>query len=91
MHVLQAYWPLSVRIDGAKLLSVPRFDQVVIAINGGMALMRTVHPLDFACIERQLPEDLRRDPLKKTKDMAQTELLEQLVRESLPRVARLFG
>ena len=76
---------------GQKLLSVPRFDQAVIGINGAMACMRTVHPLDFARIKRELPEDLRRDPLKKTKDSAQAELIEQLVRESLPHVARLSG
>ncbi len=44
-------WPVRVSM-GQKLLSVPRFDQVVIGINGGMALMRTVHPLDFARIKR---------------------------------------
>jgi hypothetical protein len=41
--------------------------------------------------KRQLPEDLRRDPLKKTKDMAQAELIEQLVRECLPHLKRLPG
>ena len=63
-------WPVRASM-GQKLLSVPRFDQVVIGINGGMARMRTVHPLDFARIKRQRPEDPRRHPLKKTKDMAQ--------------------
>ena len=56
----------------------------MIGINGGMVRTRTVHPLDFARIKRQLPEDLRRDPLKKSKDMAQAELIEQLVRDCLP-------
>ena len=76
-------WPVRAS-TGQKLLSVPRFDHVVIGINGGMARMRTVHPLDFASIKRQLPEDPRRDPLKKTKDMAQAQLIEQLMRECLP-------
>ena len=49
---------------GQKLLSVPRFDQVVVGIKGGMALMRSVDPLNFARIKRKLPEDLQRDPLK---------------------------
>lgn len=81
-------WPVRASM-GQKLLSVPRFDQVVIGINGGMARMRTVHPLDFARIKRQLSQDLRRDPLKKTKDMAQAELIEQLVRECLPHLNKL--
>ena len=81
-------WPVRA-LMGQKLLSVPRFDQVVIGINGGMARMRTVHPLDFARIKRQLSEDLQRDPLKKTKDMAQAALIEQLVRGCLPHLSRL--
>lgn len=78
-------WPVRASM-GQKLLSVPRFDQVVVGINGGMARMRTVQPLDFARIKRQLSQDKRRDPLKKTKDMAQAELIEQLVRECLPHL-----
>lgn len=80
-------WPVRASM-GQKLLSVPRFDQVVVGINGGMARMRTVHPLDFARIKRQLSQDLRRDPLKKTKDMAQADMIEMLVQECLPHLTR---
>ena len=80
-------WPFRASM-GQKLLSVPRFDQVVIGISGGMARLRTVHPLDYARIKRQLSQDLRREPLKKTKDMAQAELIEPLVRECLPHLIR---
>ena len=69
-----------------KLFSLPRFGQVVIGINGGMARMRTAHPLDFASMKRELPEDLRCNPLKKSKDLAQAELIEHLVRECLPHL-----
>ena len=61
---------------GQKLLSVPRFDQVVVGVNGAMARIRTVHPLDFARIKRQLAQDINRDPLKKTKDVAQADMVE---------------
>ena len=80
-------WPVRLSMR-QKLLSVPRFDQVVVGINGGMARMRTVHPLDFACIKRQLSHDLRRDPLKKTKDMAQADMIQVLVQECLPHLTR---
>ena len=80
-------WPVRASM-GQKLLSVPRFDQVVVGINGGMARMRTVHPLDFARIKRQLSHDLRRDPLKKTKDMAQADMIQVLVQECLPHLTR---
>lgn len=80
-------WPVRASL-GQKLLSVPRFDQVVVGTNGGMARMRTVHPLDFARIKRELAQDPARDPLKKGKDVAQAGLLEALVRDHLPQLAR---
>ena len=73
---------------GQKLLSVPRFDQVVVGVNGAMARMRTVHPLDFARIKRQLAKDMNRDPRKKAKDLAQADMVEALVHECLPHLAR---
>jgi len=57
-------------------------------VNGGMARMRTVHPLDFARIKRQLSKDRNRNPLKKTKDLAQADMVEKLVRECLPHLVR---
>jgi len=78
-------WPVRASI-GQKLLSVPRFDQVVIGTNGGMARMRTVHPLHFARIKRQLSKDANRDPRKKAKDLAQAEMVQALVKEYLPHL-----
>lgn len=79
-------WPVRASM-GQKLLSVPRFDQVVVGVNGGMARMRTVHPLDFARIKRQLSKDVNRDPLKKAKDMAQAGMVQALVEQYLPHLA----
>lgn len=80
-------WPVRASM-GQKLLSVPRFDQVVVGVNGGMARMRTVHPLDFARIKRQFAKDRNRNPLKKAKDLAQADMVELLVQECLPHLAR---
>ena len=79
-------WPVRASM-GQKLLSVPRFSQVVIGVNGGMARMRTVHPLDFARIKRQLAKDLHRDPRKKAKDLAQASMVQELVKAYLPQLA----
>lgn len=79
-------WPVRASM-GQKLLSVPRFDQVVIGVNGGMARMRTVHPLDFARIKRQLARDARRDPRKKAKDLSQAGMVQALVKQYLPHLA----
>ena len=46
-----------------------------------MARIRTVHPLDFARIKRELSTDRNRNPLKKTKDLAQADMVEKLVHE----------
>ena len=80
-------WPVRVSM-GQKLLSVPRFDQVVIGVTGGMARMRTVHPLHFARIKRQLSADINRDPRKKAKDLAQADMVERLVQAYLPHLAK---
>jgi hypothetical protein len=80
-------WPVRASM-GQKLLSVPRFDQVVIGVNGGMARMRTVHPLHFARIKRQLSNDAGRDPRKKAKDLAQAEMTQALVEEFLPQLTQ---
>lgn len=79
-------WPVRASM-GQKLLSVPRFDQVVVGVNGGMARMRTVHPLHFARIKRQLLKDPNRDPRKKAKDLAQADMVQALVKEYLPHLA----
>lgn len=79
-------WPVRASM-GQKLLSAPRFDQVVIGVNGGMARMRTVHPLDFARIKRQLAKDVQRDPRKKAKDLAQASMVQALVKQYLPHLA----
>ena len=47
----------------------------------GMARIRTVHPLDFARIKRELSTDRNRNPLEKTKDLAQADMVEKLVHE----------
>ena len=80
-------WPVRASM-GQKLLSVARFDQVVVGVNGGMARMRTVHPLDFARIKRQLSKERNRNPLKKTKDLAQADMIETLVQECLPHLTK---
>ena len=80
-------WPVRASM-GQKLLSVPRFDQVVVGVNGGMARMRTVHPLDFARIKRELAKNVDREPLKKTKDRSQADLVEKLVADYLPFLAK---
>jgi hypothetical protein len=64
---------------GDKLASARRFDQVVVATSGKMALMRTVHPLDFARIKLALSTQADRDANKRSKDALQSAIIETLV------------
>lgn len=72
---------------GQRLLSVPKFSQVVVGTNGAMAMLTTVHPLAFARIKRQLSQDPKREALKAKKDAQQADLVEQVVHEFLPHLA----
>lgn len=77
------FWAVQVSM-GEKLQSARRMDQVVVATSGEMALMRTVHPLDFARIKLGLSTQLGRDPNKSGKDALQSHIVTALVNEYLP-------
>lgn len=79
------FWAMQVSM-GEKLQSSRRFEQVVVATNGTMALMRTVHPLDFARIKLELSRQEARDARKRGKDALQAEIVAQLVESHLPHL-----
>jgi hypothetical protein len=71
------FW--AVQIDqGEKLASGRRFQHLVVASTGEMAMMRTVHPLDFIRLKLQLAQRPDRDPHKAPKDRLQAEVVQQL-------------
>jgi hypothetical protein len=61
---------------------------MVVATNGAMAVMHTMHPLDFVKIKRGLANYPTRDPLKRTKDLLQADLVEELVHSHMPQYLR---
>jgi len=79
------FWATQVSM-GEKLVSARRFDQVVVATSGEMALMRTVHPLDFARIKMTLSQQAGRDPNKRGKDALQAAIVTTLVADYLPHL-----
>ncbi len=79
------FWAVQASM-GEKLLSARRFDQVVVAISGEMAMMRTVHPLDFARIKLALSQQINRDANKRGKDVLQATVVSELVTEFLPHL-----
>jgi len=79
------FWAVQVSM-GEKLQSARRMDQVVVATSGDMALMRTVHPLDFARIKQALSLQVGRDPNKRGKDALQATIVTELVAQHLPHL-----
>lgn len=79
------FWVVQVSM-GEKLQSARRMDQVVVATSGEMALMRTIHPLDFARIKLELSQQIGRDPNKSGKDALQSRIVTELVNEYLPHL-----
>jgi len=77
------FWAVQVSM-GDKLASARRFDQVVVATSGEMALMRTVHPLDFARIKLALSKQAGRGANKRGKDALQAAIIDTLVTNYLP-------
>jgi hypothetical protein len=79
------FWPVQVSM-GDRLASARRFDQVVVATSGEMALMRTVHPLDFARIKLALSLQPSRDANKRGKDALQATIINTVVTDYLPHL-----
>jgi len=79
------FWAVQVSM-GEKLQSARRFDQVVVATSGEMALMRTVHPLDFARIKLSLSQQENREANKRGKDALQAMVVTGLLEQYLPHL-----
>jgi hypothetical protein len=84
------FWAVQVSM-GEKLHSARRMDQVVVSTSGEMALMRTVHPLDFARIKLALSKQVGRDPNKSGKDALQSRIVTELANEYLPHLLPAEG
>ncbi|WP_036595290.1 GSU2403 family nucleotidyltransferase fold protein [Ottowia thiooxydans] len=70
---------------GDRILGAPRFEQMVVATTGEMASMSTMHPMAFVQVKRALANYPHRDPLKRSKDALQADLVEELVQERMPQ------
>ena len=76
----------AVQVEGAdKMLSAPRFSQMVVAETGHMAVMNTMSPLTFIAMKRMISTATGRDPKKRLKDALQADLVESLVHSHMPQ------
>lgn len=64
--------------QGQRITSGPKFSQMVISATGEMAMMRTLHPLEFISLKDELSKRYGRDPHKAPKDGLQAATVQKL-------------
>lgn len=67
------------------LLDAPGFSAVVVATNGSMARMNTVHPATFVTFKRWLAKQTGREALKRRRDALQADAVQALLNQYLPQ------
>lgn len=80
------FWVVPAR-NANKLLNAPRFSAVVVSASGHMARMNTVHPAVFIQFKRWLAVQDSREPIKRSRDLLQASVVEQLLQQHLPQYA----
>lgn len=81
------FW--AVQIDsGDQIATGRKFEHLVVAANGEMATMNTIHPLVFVRLKMQLSVKPDRDPLKVPKDRLQAQVVQELWDKYLYRLER---
>ena len=70
----------------AELLNAPRFSAMIVSPSGDMARITTISPIAFARFKRWLATQSTRDPMKRSRDTMQADVVEQIVAEYLPHL-----
>ena len=68
------------------LLDGPPFSAIIVSASGHMARMNTISPLTFIQFKRWMAEQADRDTMKRSRDLLQSNLVEELVSEYLPQL-----
>ena len=79
------FWVAQARRAGV-LLDSPSFSAVIVATDGAMARMHTVHPATFVRFKRWMAQQTDRDPLKRRRDVLQSDSVQTLLDTYLPQV-----
>lgn len=79
------FWVVQVG-NGARMASAARFSQMVVSASGHMAMMTTLHPVIFSQLKMALARNPTRDPLKKSRDALQAQVVAQLVDDLMPHL-----
>lgn len=79
------FWVAQAR-RASVLLDSPGFSAVIVATNGTMARMHTVHPATFVAFKRWMAGQPDRDPLKLRRDVLQADAVQVLLEQYLPQL-----
>jgi hypothetical protein len=79
------FWVVQARRANV-LLDAPGFSAIVVATNGNMARMNTVHPATFVTFKRWLAKQPEREALKRRRDALQADAVQTLINEYLPQL-----
>ena len=69
-----------------ELMNAPEFSEVVVAENGSMARLTTLHPAVFVAFKRWMANEPDREPLKRRRDALQADAVECALNERLPHL-----
>jgi hypothetical protein len=78
------FWVVQARRANV-LLDSPSFSAVIVASNGSMARMNTVHPATFVAFKRWLADQPEREALKRRRDALQADAVHTLLDQYLPQ------
>ena len=71
-----------------ELVNAPEFSEIVVAENGTLARMTTIHPAIFVSFKRWMSKESDRDPLKRRRDALQADAVEWALQERLPHLQK---
>jgi hypothetical protein len=77
------FWVVQARRANV-LLDAPGFSAVIVATNGTMARMNTVHPATFVAFKRWMANQPDREALKRRRDVLQADTVQELLDKYLP-------
>ena len=69
-----------------ELVNAPEFSEIVVAENGTLARLTTIHPAVFVSFKRWMAKEPDRDPLKRRRDALQADAVEWALHERLPHL-----
>lgn len=68
------------------LLDSPSFSAIIVASNGTMARMNTVHPATFVAFKRWMSTQPGREAMKRRRDVLQADTVQKMLEEYLPHL-----